>query len=563
MIKLSEKKKETYSFIIMVFLIAGVTGLPYLLYGITGWLPDLMYHLLRIEAVKEALQAGDFLPKIYFLFFGGYGYGSPLFYPDLFLVYPAFLRMLGVSPMATWVIFALTITVAATCTTYFSFRYICKKWKFAIAGTFLLMLSQFYLADLIRRLGISEYLAFLFMPVLFAGIYDFFVYDGKKMYLMGIAFAGLVLSHTNMTLLGILVTVLFFVIAAFFPDFRKRIFSWKRLGKLGVTALITVLSVSYYIFPMIEQMLSGEFLYMTPWAYVGNNTQPFDVLFNFTGTFNVIAFVGVGIPILMLFSGRFLYGRPKNRWADIFFFSGIALFLITTDIFPWKWFNGTFLNMIQFTYRLYPYALCAIVLGMILLLQEKCQESPNKIVFFIVVISLFFAFCQNYYLPVGEHKQSVDEQYLYENSNHVSMGEWLPANCSSEVKKMEAGGRVQAPYGETEFVKEGYNDYSFIMNGEEYAAYEVPLIYYKGYRAVLLLESGEQIELPVSLSENGLVQVLNNSQSAGRVEVYYGGTIIQAVSNIISILTVAGVIVGAVYKIYRQKKRKECVDKAV
>lgn len=66
-------------------------------------------------------------------------------------------------------------------------------------------------ADLCHRVGLSEYLAFIFIPVLIAGIYDFFVYGGRKTWLMGIGFAGLLLSHTIMTFIGVILTVLIFV----------------------------------------------------------------------------------------------------------------------------------------------------------------------------------------------------------------------------------------------------------------------------------------------------------------------------------------------------------------
>ena len=120
----SERKKEICVVIVMLLLIVLVTGFPYLKNGISGYDKDLLYHLLRVEGIKDALLQGKFPVHIYENFFNGYGYGSPLFYPDLFFVIPAILRILGFSPSVTWKLFALLLTTTASLSTYFCFKYI-------------------------------------------------------------------------------------------------------------------------------------------------------------------------------------------------------------------------------------------------------------------------------------------------------------------------------------------------------------------------------------------------------------------------------------------------------
>ena len=103
-----QKSKKEKSFVLgMVILIAIITGLPFLKPGLGGHLLDTLYHLLRIESVKEALLNGAYPARVNPLFLNGYGYGSSLFYSDITLVVPAILRLLGVSPILSWKIFAL------------------------------------------------------------------------------------------------------------------------------------------------------------------------------------------------------------------------------------------------------------------------------------------------------------------------------------------------------------------------------------------------------------------------------------------------------------------------
>ena len=79
------KQIEKVALAVSVIIIALIAGFPLLMSGIGGDIWDLNYHLLRIASVKEALWNGVFPPRINPIYFDGYGYGSSLFYPDVFM----------------------------------------------------------------------------------------------------------------------------------------------------------------------------------------------------------------------------------------------------------------------------------------------------------------------------------------------------------------------------------------------------------------------------------------------------------------------------------------------
>ena len=86
---------------------------------------------------------------------------------------------------------------------------------------------------------------------------------------------------------------------------------------------------------------------------------------------------------------------------------------------------------------------------------------------------------------------------------------------------------------------------AFNLNATNGEALELPLIYYKGYTA-----SFDGKAIPVSESDNGLVQLSGNQ--SGRVEVYYGGTIIQRISLCITVLSILSLCIF----IFLQKRRE-------
>ncbi|MCI8309628.1 MAG: hypothetical protein HFJ45_05480 [Clostridia bacterium] len=71
-------------------------------------------------------------------------------------------------------------------------------------------------------------------------------------------------------------------------------------------------------------------------------------------------------------------------------------------------------------------------------------------------------------------------------------------------------------------------------------SYEIPIIYYKGYKAIL--DNGNnQIELNTEKSKNGLILVnlpKSKTNSYGKLTIWYNGTNIQKLSYIISILAI-------------------------
>ena len=545
--KCSQKTKQFHKQKVahMIITIAAVTGFPYLQKGLCGYFPDLMYHMLRIEAVKDALLEGVFPVRIYERFFNGYGYGSPLFYPDIFLIFPALLRILSVPPLAVWKIFALCLTAGTSLTSYFSIKYICRDREFSIAAAFMLMLSQFYLADLCHRVGLSEYLAFIFIPVLIAGIYDFFVYGGRKTWLMGIGFAGLLLSHTIMTFIGVILTVLIFVRMLFVRRENLFLLDMERMRRLFVTAGAVILCTAYFTSPMLEQMISGTFQYMTPWAKVGDYVQPFSTFFRVTGYFSHIAYVGIGIPILILLIVCLFLKKPKNKWTAAFFVGGCGMFLLTTPLFPWEKLNDTILNMIQFPYRFYPYALFFLIVGITMILVKNFPtgvKGRKAVLVFVIAGSVLGGIVQNATIISSEESKQIDAAYLEENTGYVGAGEWLPQGLDPDVTGLTAGKTVKADEELTNQKLRHEGKYYYFTTEDDAHTYILPLMYYKGYEAWLSCGDGSSVRLMLDKSDNSLVRVHNTEGKEGEVRIEYDGTALQKISSIISLVALLGIL---------------------
>lgn len=116
-----------------------------------AYYPDLGYHLIRIEGIKEAILAGEFPTKVYSFALNGWGYGASIFYQDYLLYLPAWLRVFKVDICSAYKIMIGVYTVLIACTTYFSTKYINDSKYAASLTTISLLLSQYYLADIYNR----------------------------------------------------------------------------------------------------------------------------------------------------------------------------------------------------------------------------------------------------------------------------------------------------------------------------------------------------------------------------------------------------------------------------
>ena len=535
----------------MIIIIAIVTCFPFLRTGIYGFNKDVIYHLFRIDGLADCIVNGQLPSRIYNNFFDGYGYGSPMFYPDILMLPAALFRIIGLNLSMTYKLYVLLITVIATFTTYYSAKVIIKDFRLAVVATYMIMLSQFYLANIMSRAGLSEYLGYIFLPLVFAGIYDFFKNDGKRVYLLGIGFGGMILSHTLLAFIGGIVTAGFFIVGIICDIVSKQLSKrGHQYIKLIITAVLTLLIVGFYLFPMIEQLLSVEMGVNTPWTFVGNNTQPLYTLFIVNGYFEMIAYVGIGIPLLILMGVRVFYSRVKNAWSDAFYFGGIALFIVTTNIIPWYLCNNTFLNSIQFTFRWYPYAIFALTVGSLMIIDSAAQSKDmnniiTRIVIVFVALSIAFGSWENLFTM-----SRVEKPDFYTDINTIDMTttyevgegrEWLPVKANDVYLSWSSDDKVRS--GNTDVLctrQSGEVIFNTIPSATDYVC---PLTYYKGYKAKLTDSNGQVYDLQVTESDTGQVQVINDLSVDGEVRVYYGNTFVQIISLIISIITILAVVI--------------------
>lgn len=507
-----------------------------------GYYPDLGYHLLRIEGVKDAITAGDFPARIYHLALNGWGYGGSMFYQDYLLFIPALCRLVGFDVITSYKVLIVIATVLISVSTYFSVKYITNSNYSSSLATIALLLSQYYLADVYNRSGVSEYLAFIFVPVLVAGIYDTLAKQCEKPWLIGVALFGLLLTHSITFALGVVLLLGCFLIRA--PYFWK---NPQYIVKLFKVAVITILSTAFIYVPILEQMGSGLFRFHNPWAHVEDMVQPISTWFRSTGYFNTIAYVGIGIPLLICLCLRLILWKNRNKKADIFILCGILLVLITSNAFLWRLIGKTPLDFIQFPYRLYSFAIPVLTIGCCIFWENIFSNNriASKCAYiFLGAVIAYSGLMQVDNLDYAEETENMTGNYFDEPENTFYLGaeEWLPANIKGKhllgKERMVLANVNETSQRPIAF----YEDKGalFFDTIEQGTTYQIPLIYYKGYGAEVTKENGSISSVAVYTddSNQGNMYVSIPEGVTGHVKIFYAGTMAQKISTWISGVTI-------------------------
>lgn len=505
---------------------------------ITRMLPighDWKFQLLRLESLKAGLQSGQFPVRMDPVFFNGFGYASSLFYPDFLLYIPAVLQLLGVSLVSSYKIFIILVVAVCFAATYYCAKGISKSRYVALISAIVFTLSQYFIQNIYTRFALGEVSAFMFMPFVVYGLYNFLFEEFEKPWLLVVGFTGLLFSH----MISFTIACMLCAVVSLFRIKHLIRNGYKLIRLLVAVLLVAGLSCVFWL-PLLEQMLSGRILITNGRTMQSMSVAIRDMIANSSIIKNESC--SFGLPLLLLCLMRLILFKTPETKAEIkksdrFFWIGAALLFLASDLFPWK-LMPSFFNMIQFPWRFYAMAslFLALAIGM---MTQTLFYSKNKYVALVVILALMSFGAITTWTNTADY-EDVPANY-YETIEHTYPGngyEYLPkeldqdtiyavtnvqrnvvADNGSNVPFEQNGVRITFRYDPT--------------SGVQY--YDVPLLYYVGYGAMFADEQG--VQTPLRVEEHGnMVRVYSDGVSQqGDIVVDYSGTTLQHVSDFVTL----------------------------
>lgn len=523
---------------------------------------DFYVHFNRLIVLMDALKDGSFPYYMDYYMIDGYGYLIKAFYSDFLLIPFAFIGNLT-SATTAWQVMIFTLTFFCGWFTYIAVRKVIQCKFSALLTALLYTFATYRIFDIYIREALGEVLSFTFLPLVLLGGYEIIKGNYQRWYILTIAFCLLIFSHVISTVLTFILFLVFVLI--YYKDFLKE---KKRIYYLVLSGIVCIPLTAYYVFPMLEQMLSNSFYYQTNPLSEGVIGYRLNEVV--AGLFNGVSLRGEKLfPKL----GSFLFfvilirvfvrtNKPQIRFADICTIIGLVLVMMTTPLFPWNIFPFSLLGFIQFPWRLLEYVslLFAISGGYYLtvLLKSKRQKLIGIIGIITIHILIFNSDSIHYRTFIcrdGKPEITLNTSFL-----GIIGGEYLPSKLPSnnfqynipEVYNDFIHHRGQTVLSDndntaiTNFTKEK-GSITFDAKVENQDRLELPLTYYIGYQATL---DGEKVDY--RQSDNGLIEI--PITKSGKVEIQYTGTTLQTVSYYISLVAI---VFFVLYIIFANRKKTQ------
>ncbi len=515
---------------------------PLLIPGLTMGSDD-TFHLGRLYSLGLSIRQGIFPAQIRFSLCYGYGYGEGFFYPDLFLYFPALFVAAGVSVVAVMKIYVLIVFVGIMLAMSRVVYRLTGNLNAALICACLYVLSHKVFGLYYLDFSIGSFTASIFIPLAIGGLYLALTRNqGWGMLILGCI--GCIGTHLITTfLVGIVCFSILIIVGC---QQRVRI-HWR---KLFFTVAFLVLITAAYWLPMMEQLLAVRLKSNVHWTVEKDNVCTMHDLLMYRGVGIGIALVEIDIVFLCF---RCWKNGIVSREGNLFGTVGLVYLLLPSCAVFWKFLNDNLsLTLIQFPSRLYQTASALLVMSLGCFFTEMLRESDlcypkfHKLIVFswyTFLIAISMGTDAVGYFVHSEVDIGYDSVEAVQNGTIACAGsgqEWMPLEVNTETltnnsEALSASGR----YVQGEKSRGGSEFTFYVDPSEEW--YDVPFIYYKGYRATD--ERGNEY-ITTGDPQNGLLRVEmagTRSLERRKITVSYHGTKIQRFGYL---LTMIGFLIG-------------------
>ena len=499
---------------------------------------DLVFHLNRIRSLACSINDGNFYPYIFRQQNFEFGYALPLFYSNLFLYPSALLNLAGISVIDSYKVLIYFCTFFSCLSVAYFISNFTKKQSTIFIGISFYIFSGYRITDCYARAALGEVLSFIFLPIVYCGLYYIFYKKSSNWWILTLGYTGLILSHNISFVFGCMIFMIFFLI-----NLKYIIKDRKILLKLFFSFIYAVGLSAFFLFPMLEQISSLS---------IGNGKNPINFMITLSEMLglprnNYIFSPGICLLVLPMF---FYKNFKNNQYIKITFICSWIAMALTVIPIVWK---ISILSFIQFPWRLNIIA-CISLLPSFIISYDLLKDNQKKILIFVGILCSFtYMICQlnkDHLSTAKDNELNIDnistpfgDSFPY-SASELSGAEYLinkTFNYRYAVRKIETYPVLdyEISFSEHKGVLTFKSD-SMQAN----ITYILPVSYYKGY----IVEIDNHIIYPYPDYKNHFLTFQLSKENANKlVKVYYDSTRIQKISCTLSIVTL-GVLLFTIYK---------------
>lgn len=528
------------------------------------------FHMARSFGTLEQIRNGNSIFVIA-RYSHNLGFAWNLFYPPVSTFISAFFELLSGDVAIGMKCFIFLTYFLSGISMFKLVNDIYKDKKAAIIASVIYMTAPYRILNTYTRLAVGEMASFIFIPMIFRGVYYILNEKMDKKYIFIFGTILLLLSHNISTLLVFILGFILVCLNIKKIFANKKTILWPLIGSL----IIIVLSVLFFEIPLIETKMGAEYevfrygkMYSRT-SVMGHALNPLQLLFrNADGTDSSMYFC-IGLPILIgLILTLFYYKKNKDKELYRYFLLvGVISLISSTFIFPWIMMPSIIL-MIQFPWRLLEIVIFALAIIAGINFSSLINSFNKKwikygIISLIILISSGYAltFTKNIEYKVADNNLFLEEEII-DTKNHVSRYssflEYWPQKAIKNIDYINRRDqKVLITDGEAKISNEskvnGVLDFD-IDNVYDDTTLELPYLYYKGYVVRFTDNNGNKKVIDCYENEMGLVSIKLKSGDTGHIEVKYEMTKLHKICLCISLTTMTMYIGYLGYNLIKKRK---------
>ena len=560
--KLKPIVKSKYFPYILIFIFSLLLILPSL-FGEYHLGDDQYFHMSNIKVISDNLPFSIF-SKIFPEMANDFGFGVGIFYPPLPHIVGAItysiVSLFGIGLVLNETIIHFLIFLASGITMYLLAKEVFKDNKKGIIASLFYITYNYVFVDVIIRDALNEAFTFIFMPLIFLGLYSLFNnHNLKKFYLCFVlGYTGMMYSHLVMSVWFTIFLIIFLLF------YLKDIFKKENFGHLCLAALLILIFTSTFTVPMLEHKFS-DVTYVSfierNWSLEDVWSMPFNGFYEYVGyqtgfdinpgviytNFNFIVIIFFVIALFKIFNKKTDKNLKKFLLGLVIF--GVLAIILCANKSIWLHIPSLLLS-IQFPWRLAGFAGFAITFVATYALDSYLNIFKTKFISLAMLIIIVFLG----YFVVSNNDNTKFVTYIEEPniSKGGAVREHFPLkvyeneedfwNKDYKISVIDGKGKVKIIEDNTPYMKFKVTDI------DKKVTLELPRLYYLGYEItdnkgnVYDYDCHNPGYISVKLTKNGVY------------ELNYVGTTAYHIAFIVKMLTIISVIVFIT--IYSRKNKK-------
>lgn len=508
----------------------------------------------RVFEMKKALTDGmlpvRWIPDL------GYSYGYPIFnyYGPLPYYIGAIISFLGSPLLATKIMIAGAIVGSS-----FSMYLLTKEFWGRIGGllsSVLYLFAPYHALNVYVRGDVGEVYAFLFIPLIFYGIWKYFNEEKFKYIIIGsLSYAGLITSHN---LSAMMITPFIFLVVVILI-YKRRNFS------LLLIPLIGILVSSFYSLPAFlekdytdvmriigmnaeyrEHFVCPAQLWDSLWMYGGSVPGCVDGLSFRIGKPH-IALTFISLILALLF---FKKGKQQSLIVIFAFLLSLISIFLLLDASSNIWNLVPYMNYFQFPWRflLLVSFFSSFLVGSIIFFISKINLGKNQkilvsIISFMLIISPVIIYQKLFVPKEYVYKTSenyTNKDYLNFETSKIS-DEYMPKSFKTpKVREEIFREKIRGQNINVTNVSEKTNRLSADINVREDTTVLVHIPYFPAWKYYINQNPTKVNEIDVGVSfplQKGSYEFLAKFEQ----------TLVERIANVISLSGVGIIIAGIIY----------------